>query len=173
MLLLARAWYAAGQPEADIPTLGGFESWTQTIGGILANAGVPGFLSNLEAMYAEADDGASQWEAFFREWLQQYGDRRLTTAELADDLLQPVDNALREALPDELAEMVPTREGEEGKFRRRLGHSFRKRVEQRFGEDDLFLTRAGRRHAPEGRPVASRQWAGSGKRRFCTAQCSF
>jgi len=143
LLLLARAWYAAGQPEADIPTLGGFESWTRTIGGILASAGVPGFLSNLEALYEQADDGASQWEGFLREWLHQYGDRRLTTAELADDLLQPVDNALREALPDELAEMVPTREGEEGKFRRRLGHAFRKRVEQRFGENDLFLARAG------------------------------
>jgi hypothetical protein len=143
LLLLARAWYAAGQPEADVPTLGSFEAWSRTIGGILHHAGVPGFLSNLEAMYAEADDGAGQWEAFLKEWLQQYGDRRLATAELAEALLQPGDNPLREALPDELAEMLPTREGEEGKFRRRLGHAFRKRVEQRFGEDDLFLARAG------------------------------
>jgi hypothetical protein len=60
LLLIARAWYAAGQPQAETPVLGGFEAWTRTIGGILAHAGVPGFLGNLETMYANADDGSSQ-----------------------------------------------------------------------------------------------------------------
>lgn len=143
LLLLARAWYTAGQPEADIPTLGGFESWARTIGGILAHAGVPGFLSNLEAMYAESDDGSSQWEVFLIEWQNRFGEKPITMAEFTDELLHPDDVSFRESLPDELADMLPIREGEEGRLRRRLGHAFRKRVEQRFGEDDLFLARAG------------------------------
>jgi len=57
--------------------------------------------------------------------------------------LHTTDPTLREALPHELAEMMPSREGKEGRLRRRLGHAFRKRVEQRFGEDDLYLARAG------------------------------
>jgi DNA polymerase-1 len=143
LLLLARAWYAAGQPEAQIPTLGGFESWTRTVGGILTHAGIPGFLSNLETMYAESDDGASQWEAFFKEWRNRFDDKPITMADLTDELLHPDDVSFRESLPDELADMLPIREGEEGRLRRRLGHAFRKRIEQRFGEDDLFLARAG------------------------------
>jgi DNA polymerase-1 len=143
LLLLARAWYAAGQPAAEIATLGGFEAWTKTIGGILAYAEIPGFLSNLEQLYAEIDDGSSQWETFLQTWLQVYGDRRITVAELTDDLLRPEEATLRDALPDELAEMLSTREGEEGRLRRRLGHAFRKRVEHRFGTDDLYLARAG------------------------------
>jgi DNA polymerase-1 len=143
LLLVARAWYAAGQPQADTPTLGGFESWTRTIGGMLAHAGVPGFLSNLEAMYDHADDGSSQWEAFLHAWRQRYGDRALTVAELTEDLLHPDDPTLREALPDELADKLSTREGDAGRVSRRLGHAFRKRVEQRFGAEDLFLARAG------------------------------
>lgn len=143
LLLLARAWYVAGQPEAQTPTLGGFESWTRTVGGILTYAGVPGFLRNLEDMYAEADDGSSQWEAFLIEWWNRFAEQPITMAALTDDLLRPDDGTFRESLPDELADMLPIREGEEGRLRRRLGHAFRKRVEQRFGEEDLFLARAG------------------------------
>ena len=143
LLLLARAWFVAGQPEGNTPTLGGFESWTRMVGGILSHAGVPGFLGNLEAMYDESDDGSSQWEAFLKEWRERFGDRPITMADLTDELLHPDDGSFRESLPDELADMLPIREGEEGRLRRRLGHAFRKRVEQRFGEDDLFLARAG------------------------------
>ena len=143
LLLLARAWFAVGQPEGNTPTLGGFESWTRMVGGILSHAGIPGFLGNLEAMYAESDDGSNQWEAFLKEWRERFGDRPITMVELTDELLHPDDVSFRESLPDELADMLPIREGEEGRLRRRLGHAFRKRVEQRFGEDDLFLARAG------------------------------
>ena len=42
LLTLSQAWYHAGQPEAVTPTLGSFEAWTRTIGGILALCRRPG-----------------------------------------------------------------------------------------------------------------------------------
>jgi hypothetical protein len=56
LLTLTRAWFAAGQPPAKNPTIGGYESWCRTIGGILEHAGVPGFLDNLEGLYNGADE---------------------------------------------------------------------------------------------------------------------
>src|SRR5207249_4241623 len=46
-LSLVGAWVAAGMPPGD-GTLGRFESWCQVTGGILAHAGVTGFLEGRE-----------------------------------------------------------------------------------------------------------------------------
>jgi DNA polymerase-1 len=146
LLTLSQAWYAAGQPEAVTPTLGGFEAWTRTIGGILQHAGVVGFLGNLEDLYAQVDEGDSgQWTVWLTAWFVTYGDRPLAVAELTDDLLQE-DSPVRDALPDDLADALPARESDTGRFRRKLGHALRQRVERRFGEDDLYIARGDDRH---------------------------
>jgi hypothetical protein len=59
---IARAWFAAGKPLVELPTLGGYEEWSETIGAMLAYAGIPGFLENLEELYADIDDEATEWE---------------------------------------------------------------------------------------------------------------
>ena len=48
LLTIARAWFVAGKPEGFVETLGGFESWAKIDGGILAHAGIPAFLQNLD-----------------------------------------------------------------------------------------------------------------------------
>jgi hypothetical protein len=50
LLTLARAWFAAGQPDPDTPTLGSFEKWCHVVGGILQNAGFEGFLGNQDEL---------------------------------------------------------------------------------------------------------------------------
>jgi hypothetical protein len=141
LLTLSQAWYQAGQPEAVTPTLGGFEAWTRTIGGILAHVGVGGFLANLDELYTQVDEGDSgQWTAFLATWLATYGDRLIAVAELTDGLLME-ESALRGVLPDELADALPARDRDTGRFRRKLGHALHRRVERRFGEDDLFIAR--------------------------------
>src|SRR5215471_3123691 len=146
LLTLRQAWSAAGQPVAVTPTLGGFEAWTQTIGGILQYVGIPDFLGNLDALYDQVDDGdTSQWTAFLTVWWTMYGEHLMSVADLTDDLLGD-ESALRDVLPEELAEALPTRDGETGRFRRKLGHALRLRVERRFGEDDLFIARGEDRH---------------------------
>jgi hypothetical protein len=66
-LTLIQAWICAGRPEGD-KTLGMFESWARTMGGILGVAGIPGFLGNLEEFYERADTDTAAWSAFIASW---------------------------------------------------------------------------------------------------------
>jgi hypothetical protein len=84
LLVLARAWFAAGQPTAPVPALGGFSSWAKTVGSVLAHAGINGLLANQEEMYDAADETASQWEVFLQALRDEYGDQQVTAAEIAE-----------------------------------------------------------------------------------------
>jgi hypothetical protein len=164
LLTIARAWHVAGKPAAEVPPLGSFEAWARTVGGILAFAGVQGFLQNLEALYEQNDEETSEWEAFLLAWSEVFGEATITVAELCDTLLpssvggqqrlvgtgEPVSEeqtaALREALPGELAEGLEIEQKRAGTggagsgFRRKLGKALAKRIDVRYG--DLRLERA-------------------------------
>ncbi len=80
--------------------------------GFSHHVGVPGFLDNLGDLYAQVDEGDSgQWTAFLHAWLATYGERLMAVAELTDDLLVE-GSALRDVLPDDLADTLPTRDSE-------------------------------------------------------------
>ena len=95
---LAQNWIYAGRPiPEDLPVLGNFEEWTQTIGGILHYAGITGFLENLEEMYekSEQDEG---WEGFLSAWYELFGNREFTVKEILYKLQNNEDFA--RALPE-------------------------------------------------------------------------
>ena len=163
LLTIARAWYVAGKPPGEVPPLGSFEAWARTLGGILAYAGVKGFLQNLDALYEQNDEETSEWEAFLLAWSDAFGERSVTVAELCDALLpsgqqrlvptgpngesvaDACSSALREALPTDLAEGLEIEQkraggGAASGFRRRLGKALSKKVDTRYG--DLRLERA-------------------------------
>jgi putative DNA primase/helicase len=71
-LTLGRAWIAAGKPRSTVKPLGMFESWTDTVGGILEFAGIPGFLKNLDDFYAASDVEAAAWNALVQEWWHRH-----------------------------------------------------------------------------------------------------
>lgn len=81
---LARAWILAGRPKPDqaVPKVGSFESWRDTIGGILALCQMPEFLGNLEAMYEQADADTPQWEAFIDRWGSIWPSHPVTVADV-------------------------------------------------------------------------------------------
>ena len=142
LLTMGRAWFARGAPQGRI-TLGGFEGWAHTIGGVLDVAGISGFLANLDEMYERAADGTHDWSAFLEAWREAYGDEARTTKQLAADLHNSSEEyaALREALPDEFGIADPERPDKA--LSRRLGNRFKKREGKPHGERRLCLKRAG------------------------------
>jgi hypothetical protein len=83
ILTVIQAWIKAGRPE-NKRTLGMFEAWTKTIGGILDVAGVPGFLANLEEFYEVADSEGAKLRAFIATWWDQLHGAEIATAALWD-----------------------------------------------------------------------------------------
>jgi len=140
LLTLARAWFAAGKPKApNLPRLGSFEAWTETVGGMVAFAGIPDFLGNLAELYDKADAGGVEWEAFLQTWWEELNaDKPTTVADLTKAIAD--NDALRAALPGDLAEAF---DKSAGSFSRKLGTALAKRAGTRYGEDGLHIVRAG------------------------------
>ena len=135
ILTIARAWVAAGMPEAQgLPNLGGYESYCQVVGGVLAYMGIKGFLSNLDDMYNETDTDTPQWEGFLETWHDVLGDSPLTATELVGHIHDNAD--LRAALPDVMAD-VDTRN-----YCRRLGIALAKKKGVRYPHG-LSIVKAG------------------------------
>jgi putative DNA primase/helicase len=76
---IIQSWIAAGAPKA-LKTLGMFETWAGTMGGILAHAGIEGFLEGFGSMDSGFEDAALH--EFIRRWWQAYRDSVVTTSEL-------------------------------------------------------------------------------------------
>ncbi len=67
VLTLTQAWIAAGRPIWP-PTLGMFESWDEVMGGILRNAGIAGFLCNVQDQFEHADLESTEWGGLVERW---------------------------------------------------------------------------------------------------------
>lgn len=78
---LVRAWLDAGRPEGQ-QTLGSYEAWARVMGGILAVAGVDGFLGGRERLYAESDRETAEWRALCEAWWETYADHPVTAKEV-------------------------------------------------------------------------------------------
>jgi putative DNA primase/helicase len=80
-LTLVQAWLDARRPRGTV-RLGRYESWSEVIGGILTVADVPGFLANLDDLYAQADAEGQQWSEFVFAWWAQEGNRAVKVHDL-------------------------------------------------------------------------------------------
>lgn len=81
-LTLARGWIVAGRPEPECATLGMFEGWTRVIGGILAHAAIPGFLTNLSQFYDESDTEGAEIRVFLSAWWERKEAGQISVADL-------------------------------------------------------------------------------------------
>lgn len=109
-LTLVRAWLVAGRPRGQ-RSLGMFESWAATMGGILDVAGVPGFFANLEAFRRGAVDTEGDWRALAGLWWERFGDRPVTASDLYD---LAAGAELLGAVPDPVADGRPDRRANRG-----------------------------------------------------------
>ena len=147
LLTSVRAWYVAGKTKPKIRPLGSFERWTTTVGGILENAGIKGFMENATAMYQEADDESREWEQFLLQLHETFYGEPFTVAEIVETIngktnsgglgSEPCGRAkqLKAALPGFLAEAMDR----QGSFQHRIGKAFSARVDRRFGNSSVFL----------------------------------
>ena len=129
-LTIIRAWYTNGKPTIPIPSLGSFQEWADTIGSVLAFAGIPGFLTNLEQTQVVQDESAQEWTAFFDAWWERFGDRLQTADDICRVVVPPkdspveyIDDPLVRALPEPLS---ANRDRGEGSFKRSLGRHLSK-----------------------------------------------
>ncbi|MDP6496050.1 MAG: hypothetical protein QGI09_11740, partial [Dehalococcoidia bacterium] len=81
VLSLVRAWLDAGRPKGE-GTLGRYESWVGVMGGILAVADIPGFLSNRTTLYEQGDQEGREWSGFVGKWWERYRDWPVTSKDL-------------------------------------------------------------------------------------------
>jgi hypothetical protein len=150
LLTLARAWFTAGQPmDKDVPQLGSFTHWAQTIGGILTLCGVPGFLTNLEELYQEVDEDGTQMEAWLTAWYlhPKLGAKQWTTtpelierinAGLAESARDSADSSFAHTLPEFLH--IAFKE-KPASFAIKLGRALEKRVDTCYGSENLRIER--------------------------------
>ncbi len=124
ILTMARAWVVAGRPPPKgLPTLGGFEEWSNTIGGILAHAGLKNFLGNLDFMYEQADVETPQWEEFLAAWQEVFGSEPILIDTIAKSLGE--NETITGAFPDGVNR-------DPKKFSRSLGNALRHRAGVRY-----------------------------------------
>lgn len=140
ILTIARAWFVAGKPEPKkaVPVMGGFEAWAKTIGGILAFAGIDGFLENLKQFHDEADLEGPEWEGFLNAWTEAIGESAKTCQEVTAVLRDNSDFA--STLPDNLENVL---KDPEKSFERSLGRALAKKEKRPYGENNLALQRVG------------------------------
>lgn len=138
LLTMARAWYAAGQPEPDSPILGSYQAWCRTVGGILKFSGIAGFLGNLDAMHDRADLEGREWEAFLGTWRDHYGNAVVLVKELVEEAQKEEGSAIRDALPIRLAEAM-ARKG--SGFAISVGRALQAKEGVHFGDMGLHLVR--------------------------------
>jgi hypothetical protein len=82
LLILIQAWLAAGRPPGT-RTLGSFDTWARTIGGILEHAGFTGFLEDTNELYESADTETQEWRDFTSAWWARFRSLWVNTSDLA------------------------------------------------------------------------------------------
>ena len=140
LLTIIRGWYAASCPVASVPPFGGFEVWAETTGGILAYAGVEGFLANLPVLHSQLDQDTPVWATFFEAWHDLHHENPVMVATVTDSLKENGDfvEALPDNLKEEFAELLAKRKQT---FNQKLGGALRVRKDSVY-PNGLRLTRA-------------------------------
>lgn len=137
ILILIRSWYANGCPPYLGRELGGFCEWSEIVGGVLQNAGMSGFLENLDQ--GDEENGEDlKWVAFLI-WLKKNFQQSSFDAKQICTYLQKHPEEW-ETIPDEIQPVFQ----EDGHnlnpgFCKKLGIALKKHQGVPYGSEQLFL----------------------------------
>jgi hypothetical protein len=105
ILTLVRFWVQAGKPkpDADVPMIGGFEDWCNTIGGILSSTEyAKTFLGNLIKGYENCDSDLDQWTEFIHHWYKGWGTNAIKASAIVSEI-EIKGSEISYILPDKIA----------------------------------------------------------------------
>ena len=88
LLCMVTTWVAQGRPSHTISKLGSFEEWGNAVGGILASAGVAGFLGNIKELNEAANPADASWAEFYKRWRNYYGTQSVKASMLLSEFVQ-------------------------------------------------------------------------------------
>ena len=82
---LVRHYLEQGRPGAEYPAgLGGFEDWRSMMAGILASAGIDGFMTQMQRLQERAMPETSNEQAFIQAWWDQHQGNEVSSKQLWD-----------------------------------------------------------------------------------------
>jgi len=135
LLTPVRAWYEAGCPLAKVRTVGSFEPWAETVGSILAYAGVDDFLGNISEMHLKMDDESATWGAFLAALHRSPATcNGFTSRDIIDHM--GAGGVIANSAPEEIADAAGSRRGGAAQ---RIGLKLKKQEDRQY-EDGLRLT---------------------------------
>jgi len=137
LLTMARAWVLADRPNGCKTIIGGYDEWVAIVGGILAYAGISGFLDNLSKLYEEVDIGSEEWGEFFAAWYTEHPDAGLTSSDVLDNARNSYTD-MGKCVPSELAEKIKFPGPGDAK---KVGLALRKKLKVRY-KKGLMLTQS-------------------------------
>ncbi len=82
VLTLVRNWFAQGAPRFNDRALGSFENWSQIVGGVLAAAGIEGFLAGRELFADSGDTESAAFRTFINAWFDVFQSKPVTVNDL-------------------------------------------------------------------------------------------
>jgi hypothetical protein len=133
-LVLVQNWISNGSPlPTGNPTIGMFEGWCNTMGGILEVNSIPGFLLNLNDVYTASDVEIAVWRSFTEAWWQAFREEAVGTAELHGLVI-------KRDIPIDLGP------GNDRRQKIRLGIQIRNKCQRQFGQYRIISAKQ-RNHA--------------------------
>lgn len=90
LFTLIRAWIVAGRPGGDA-NMASFDSWARVVGGVLAVAGINGFLANRSKLNDDANDEDAACCGLVEEWAEEYGTDTVGARELLPFIVDRID----------------------------------------------------------------------------------
>jgi hypothetical protein len=140
-MTLVSSWFSSGCPKPSVRPLGGYERWSEVVGGILEQAGVTGFLGNANKLWEEVNAESVSWTDFLEAWVDVWGSDSTTVKELLETL--ELDNDLFDGrIPDAISDAL---HGATNTSKvSRLGKALTKMKDRRFGPHGFRLEKCRR-----------------------------
>jgi len=134
---LIRAWFSSGKPRFHGASFGNFTEWAETLGGILENVSITGFLGNLNTMHEELLTNQNQWEIFISQLYNVFLNNEFSTAELCTYLVE--DPSRQDTLPENIALIIEDDKVITSAQKTKIGRELGKISKKRFGEESFYL----------------------------------